>query len=150
MKNLIKLLCIFTISSCCLGNRKCNQGFTSATFRIVNKLTSQDLVFGSNAIYNSRNIQFFSLKNLDTTFHIPSIVSNSSFGQDSVFFIDFGKQLLETVYLNLNNADIDTLSLLYTREDGSPCCDYYINIKPLSFNNTYLETTTTGITFLKK
>ncbi len=150
MKNFIYLISIFSIASCCLGNRKCNQGFTGATFRIVDKLTSQDLVFGSNAIYNPRSIQFFSMKNLDTTFHLTSIVSHSSFGQDSVFFIDFGKQQLETVFLKLNNSDMDTLSLLYTRVDGSPCCDDYVNIKPLSFNNTYLETTTLGITLLKK
>jgi hypothetical protein len=60
-------------------------------------------------------------------------------GQDSVLFVSFDYRKNETVFVQLNNLDIDTLSMAYQVVNAAPCCENYTNANPILLNNTYLE-----------
>ena len=139
-----------TIASCCLGNRKCNQDYTSARFRIVNSLNGQDLVFGSSKIYDKDLIKFYSLNGTDTIFHHYGAGPNPNPGQDSLLFVDFDYRKQNVVFVRLTNSDIDTLNVIYELVDASPCCPDYSAAKPSSINSRPLEVMTGGITIIKK
>lgn len=139
-----------TLVSCCFGNRKCNQEYNSARFRIVNSTNGQDLVFGSSKIYDKDFIKFYSLNSTDTIFHHYGAGPNPNPGQDSLLFVDFDYRKKETVFLKLTNSDIDTLNLIYQVVDASPCCPDYSSVKPNSINNKSLEQLSGGILVIKK
>ena len=139
-----------TFASCCLGNRKCNQDYSSARFRIVNSTNGQDLVFGSTKVYDKDFIKFYSLNGPDTIIHHYGAGPNPNPGQDSLLFVDFDYRKKETVFIRLTNTDVDTLNVIYQLVDASPCCPDYTTAKPNSFNNKSLEQITGGITIIKK
>ena len=138
------------ITSCCLGNRKCNQDNTSARFRIVNSTTGQDLVFGATKVYDKNFIKFYSLSGIDTIWHHYGAGPNPNPGQDSLLFVDFDYRKQNIVFIRLTNSDIDTLKVEYDLVDASPCCPDYFQARPSSINNKPLETMTGGITLIKK
>lgn len=150
MKTLFYFILLLTLTSCCLGNRKCNQDYNSSRFRIVDKTSGNDLVFGSNKIYDKYFITFYSLNGTDTIFHHYGAGPNPNPGQDSLLFVVFDYRKKEMVFVRLSNTDIDTLSLSYPIVDASPCCPDYTSAKPTSLNNNYLEQITGGITILRK
>ena len=139
-----------TLSSCCLGNRKCNQDYNSSRFRILSETNGNDLVFGSAKVYDKSFIKFYSINGTDTIFHNYGAGPNPNPGQDSLLFVDFDYRKNETVFVKLNNSSIDTLTLTYQIVDASPCCPDYKSVKPISLNNTFLEQLTGGITILRK
>ncbi|MEK7226147.1 MAG: hypothetical protein AAB221_10725 [Bacteroidota bacterium] len=144
------LLPIIILSSCCLGNRKCNADDNSARFRIVSAINGQDLVFGSSKIYDKNTIKFYSLTGTDTIFHHYGAGPNPNPGQDSLLYVNFDYRKKETVFVLLNNADIDTLNLTYETIDGSPCCPDHMDVKPSRYNSNLLQTISGGITIIKK
>lgn len=149
-KVLLYMIFPLTLASCCLGNRKCNQEYNSARFRIVDFANGQDLVFGSSKIYDKDFIKFYSLNGTDTIFHHYGAGPNPNPGQDSLLYVDFDYRKKETVFVRLTNSDIDTLYLFYQLVDASPCCPNFLSVKPVSFNNSALEQLSGGITLIKK
>jgi hypothetical protein len=150
MKTLFYLILSFTFVSCCVGNRKCAQDYNSARFRIISIVNENDLVFGPSKIYDKNSIKFFSLSGTDTIFHHYGAGPNPNPGEDSLLFVDFDYRKKETVYIKLNNADIDTIVLAYQTIDASPCCPDYLEGKPISCNNNFLQQLSGGITIIKK
>ena len=150
MKTFFYFILPLTLASCCLGNRKCNQDYNSSRFRIVDKTSGNDLVFGSAKIYDKSFITFYSINGVDTIFHHYGAGPNPNPGQDSLLFVDFDYRKKETVFIRLSNSDVDTLTLSYQIVDASPCCPDYTSAKPISLNNNYLEQVTGGITILRK
>jgi len=150
MKIFFYSLLALTITSCCLGNRKCKQDYSSARFRIVNSINGQDLVFGSGKIYDKNFIKFYSLNGTDTILHNYGAGPNPNPGQDSLLYVDFDYRKQNVVYIKLTNSDIDTLNVIYELVDASPCCPDYSSVKPINFNNKQLEVLTGGVTLIKK
>lgn len=138
------------VSSCCLGNRKCSGDYYSARFRVVSAVNGKDLVFGTSAIYDKNLIKFYSLNGTDTIKHHYGAGPNPNPGQDSLLYVDFDYRKYQTVFVLLNNTDIDTLGLTYETIDGSPCCPDHKNVKPVSYNNNLLQTANGGISLIKK
>ena len=141
---------LFPFISCCIGNRKCQQDDNSARFRILDKITGNDLVFGPSRIYDKNFISFYSLNGTDTIFHSFSAGPNPQPGQDSLLFVQFDNRKKLTVFVRLNNADTDTLGLSYVSVDEAPCCPDFLEVVPLSYNNRSLDQSPGGITIIKK
>lgn len=150
MKLLSFIILPITLASCCLGNRKCIQDINSSRFRIVDKISGNDLVFGSTSVYDKSMIKFYSLNGIDTIYHNYGAGPNPNPGEDSLLYVNFDYRKKDTVFVKLSDADIDTLSVTYPIIDGSPCCSSYTSVKPISLNNNFVEEISGGITILKK
>lgn len=150
MKTFFYFFLPLTLASCCIGNRKCNQDYNSSRFRIVDKTSGNDLVFGSTKIYDKNFITFYSLNGVDTIFHHYGAGPNPNPGQDSLLFVDFDYRKQRIVFVKLSNSDIDTLNVIYELVDASPCCSDYYALKPDSYNNKPLEVLSGGVTIIKK
>lgn len=150
MKPFFYFLLPLTLASCCLGNRKCNQDYNASRFRILDKTAGNDLVFGPSKIYDKSFITFYSLNGVDTIFHNYGAGPNPTPGEDSLLFVNFDYRKIETVFVRLNNTDVDTLVLSYQLVDGSPCCPDFTFTQPILYNNNYIKETRGSITILRK
>ena len=134
---LIISLCILTFYSCdkC-GNLDCAVSDYSGQFRILNKSNGNDLVFGSNSIYDKNKIKFYSLNGNDTTFFQYSAenryLRNSNDSILKVYYLTEPKGL---TFIKLNNTDIDTISMIYST-NNTKCCGVVTTISKFIFNNT--------------
>ena len=146
----VLLIPVIVLASCCLGYTKCGQDNNPSRFRILSSSNGQDLVFGPSRIYDKNIIKFYSLTGIDTIFHNYGARPNPNPGQDSLLYVDFDYRKKDTVYVLLNNSDIDTLYLTYRMVDGSPCCQDYSHVTPVKYNKTFPETINGGITIIKK
>jgi len=116
MKTLYKIFSIFIISTViaqcdpCLGMLgDCAESFN---FRIIDKATREDIVFGQNPTYNHDSVYLFTtLPGYTGRF---SSVSNNKFSS-------FLSIPVDTFYLYLNSADTDTLLMKYDFVK-SRCC----------------------------
>ena len=102
-------------------------------FRIISKTDGKDLVFGPSSLYNKSKIKIFSLSGNDTTFanYEPyRLVLN---GYDSVLHFKISAKP-DTLYLQLNANDIDTISVSYGQTRGR-CCSIN-SIRYLNYNNS--------------
>ena len=150
MKIYLPFLCVaFIATACCWGTRKCLMSENGATFRLINAVTGEDLVFGSSRVYDKTQIKFYSLRGADTIMHqyIPGAYSNAV--QDSFLFVYFGTTLPEIAYIKLNASDTDTVSLRYRIFDKD-CCPDVSYLVPDKFNNKPIESANSGIYLLKK
>lgn len=138
------------ITSCCLGNRKCQTDNYNTRFRIIDKTTGKDLVFGPDKVYDKNTIRFYSLNGTDTIYHHYGADANSNPGQDSLLYVSMDYRKLETVFVRLSNTDRDTMAVTYPLTDASPCCADYNTAKPVAVNNIPLEQITGGIFIIKK
>lgn len=138
------------LASCCFGNRKCNYDNNSASFRLIDANNGRDLVFGPHAIYESGEIQFYSLSNGDSIQHRCQPGANPNPGQDSLLYVGFDYSHQDTVFIRLNTADTDTLVVDYITIDGSPCCADYKMAKPVLYNQAPVATVSGGITIIRK
>ncbi len=145
----ILLLTVVIFTSCCIGNRKCEQDFNSARFRIVSS-TGQDLIFGPTKIYDKNLLKFYSVSGTDTILHHYGPGPNPNPGQDSLLFVDFDYRKKETVYVLLTNSDVDTLTLTYQLVNASPCCQDYYSVNPIKYNDIPIQTIAGGITIIHK
>ena len=150
MKVFFYIILPIVLSSCCIGNRKCNQDNNSSRFRILSASNGQDLVFGASKIYSKDFIKFYSLSGTDTVFHSYGAGPNPNPGEDSLLFVQFDYRKNETVFLKLSNTDTDTLKLVYEVVDASPCCENYTSVKPELHNNNVMQQLRGGITIIKK
>lgn len=137
-KYLSLLLTILFTQSCvidrpCKGtNGACPDSFESF-FRIISRTDGKDLVYGSNKVYNKSEIKIFSTKGVDTTFatYQPSRLVKD--GYDSVLYFRLTSKV-DTIFMRLNNSDIDTITLSYGLSEGR-CCSFN-SIRNLNYNNT--------------
>lgn len=150
MKTIFYFILPLIFSSCCIGNRKCNQDNSSSRFRILDKTNGIDLVFGPAKIYDKNNISFYSLNGIDTIFHQYGAGPNQNPGQDSLLFVNFDYRKAETVFIKLSTSDVDTLTLRYQIVDASPCCPDYTSVQPLSLNNNQVEQISGGVIIFRK
>lgn len=100
---LVLIYLLIFISSCECVVKVCAAPFS---FRVVEKQTQKDLVFGPNPIYQKDSVHIQETH----VFH----VQNKGFICDLVTPID-------TLYLKLSSMDMDTLVLTYKFND-SQCC----------------------------
>ena len=124
------------IQSCeCVVKPPCNGEFS---FKIVDKFSHQDLVFGSGARYNPDSI-----KVLDTNDSIPTSFIQAS--QNKLYCYINGPG--DTLYLRLNATDTDTLLLSFRNTKRTTCCPSGgRDITQIKFNN--LQTKQDSLAFV--
>lgn len=138
------------LASCCFGNRKCKQDNNAARFRILDKGSGKDLVFGPARRYDPAFIRFYSVSGADTIIHNYGPGPSPNPGEDSLLYVDFDFRKPETVFLSLTGADTDTLLIRFEIIDPAPCCVNYTVAKPGFLNNQPLTQLSGGITVLYK
>ncbi|WP_207493790.1 hypothetical protein [Aridibaculum aurantiacum] len=102
-------------------------------FRITSASTGNDLVFGSNRVYDKDQIRFYSLKGTDTTFLDYQPIRYAGTGYDSVLYVHFFPPT-DVAYMRLSNGDIDTLHISYNTRT-TKCCGTITEITKFRFNN---------------
>ncbi len=150
MKTAILFILPVVIASCCMGNRKCQTDNYNTRFRIVDKTTGKDLVFGPDMVYDKSIIRFYSLNGTDTIYHHYGADANPNPGQDSLLYVTMDYRMAETVFIQLSSTDRDTMAVTYPLTDASPCCSDFKTAQPVSVNNVSLEQITGGIFIIKK
>ncbi len=128
------MLTLLFNSCCTITSRKCNISEPGATFRIVDRITERDLVFGPFKQYDVNSIKLFSLHGNDTTFYNLQGSTYTGSSQDSLMFTYFNNQLLSTVFVQLNATDIDTLNVNYNIIEAKSYCDAYSVVELVSYN----------------
>lgn len=113
----------------CAGNNFYGQ------FRIVDKATGSDLVFGTTAIYNKNQIRFFSLSGADTLNYEYSTIKFGGNGYDSILYVRFYPLPGDIVFMKFSDTDIDTLNLSYNTA-SSKCCGTSTSITKFRYNNS--------------
>ena len=116
---------------CKNASSTCNDSYNSF-FRIINKTTGQDLVFGPNTIYDKSKIKIFSTKGVDTTYEIYEPYRLIKDNYDSVLSLRLLAKV-DTIFIKLNPTDIDTIVVSYGLSEGR-CCTFN-SIRYLSYNN---------------
>jgi hypothetical protein len=147
-KSLFFILFLFLLFSC--SSEPCKQANCSdefqSLFRVINKTTGTDLVFGPSRIYDGNGIKIFSVKNGDTVFQ--NYKAERWMGSDSALFLKLASKI-DTVYVQLNGLDVDTMVLSYG-QTTSRCCWSYKSVISVNFNNTGEQTNKAGEVLLKK
>jgi uncharacterized protein YuzE len=103
-------------------------------FRIVNATDGTDLVFGPTKIYDKNQIKFYSLDDADTTFFDYQTIKYPDTGYDSIIYVRFFPKA-DIAYMQLNNGDVDTLSISYNTFD-TKCCGTITEITNFRLNNS--------------
>ena len=108
----VVIICsVVFVQSCeCVVKPPCNGEFS---FKVVNRATHQDLVFGPNAVYSVDSI-----KMLNTNDTIPPSFVTQGFNHLDCYINGTG----DTLYLKLNASDIDTLLLSFRNTRHTTCC----------------------------
>lgn len=117
-----------------------------AEYRLIDRNTNADLVFGPSKMYDNKDVRVFSVAGNDTTYHADTAYRLVLDGYDSilVFNLTVPKQ---TLFLRLSQTDIDTLTMSYGPQQ-SKCCTYN-GITGIQLNNEPV-TPYNGIVNLKK
>jgi hypothetical protein len=140
---------LFLLYSCstdpCKQSVNCSDEFQSL-FRITNKTTGADLAFGLARVFDAHAIKIFSTKDGDTSFH--NYKPERWKGNDSALFLKLSSKI-DTVYVQLNQSDVDTMVLSYG-QTTSRCCWAYKSIISVNFNNSGEQPNRAGEVFLKK
>jgi hypothetical protein len=141
------LIGITLISIIYFGTARCDEcigtGFGDCSdlfsFRVVDKVNHQDLVFGQNHLYNPDSVHLFA--------NLPGYSETVSLA-DSTEFMSTLPTPLDTFFLYLNSVDTDTLLMKYDFKK-EPCCRMkpgYGKITEIKFNGAVAEKQ--GDTFL--
>jgi hypothetical protein len=104
-------------------------------FRIISKTDGKDLVFGPNAIYNLREIKFYSLNGTDTTFFQFEPTRFPGTGYDSILYVRFFPKATANTYMKLSSLDTDTLAITYNTFN-TKCCGTITEIIKFRYNNS--------------
>lgn len=144
---LVLFLVLLTTQSCWVDpcNSNCSDSY-KLLFRIVNKNTGKNLVYGSDKIYDRTQMKIFLVKGVDTTvLNIKALYG--SFPSDSILYFDLPAKS-DTGYLRLNSLDVDTLALTFGVAN-SRCCSFN-TIQAVNYNNSGLIQTKDNIVNLRK
>src|SRR3954467_7032009 len=100
----ILIATIATLISSCdpCNNLDCAANNYNGQFRIVSAGTGNDLVFGTNRVYEKNQIKFYSLKSTDTTFFEYQTIKFGGTGYDSILHVRFYPQT-DVAYVRLSN-----------------------------------------------
>lgn len=126
MKIWIFILAIFIILQFCFATceSKCWQVYCAdpINFKLTDKFTQQDLVFGTNPRFKTDSMQLNKSPDFTIGYHpnYLSTVSGSSLG----LLTSTGKTAHDTCYLRLTFTDIDTLFINYVY-DNNDCCNNF-------------------------
>jgi hypothetical protein len=138
------------LKSCCTGT-KCVQTYLGSAFKIIDSQTGEDLLFGANRMYNPYLVRMYSISGSDTVYH------NSRPGKyspppdlDSLLFGGLSYDRYETIYVALNQWDIDTMTISYGRSDGGACCPDSYWIQSIDYNNMRLKKQTSELYIINK
>jgi len=118
------------------ANLDCMANDISPDFRIISRTDGKDLVFGNASVYQKEKIKFYFVKGLDTTV-LPWQQKKNSSSPDSVLAVDFLFRP-DTVYLQLNVVDVDTITIKY-KSHKTRCCGTYYEIERMRLNNVIDE-----------
>jgi hypothetical protein len=143
----VLFLALLSTQSCWVDpcNPNCSDSY-NLLFRIVNKNTGKDLVYGPDKIYDRTQMKVFLVKGVDTTvINIKALYGSSP--SDSILYFDLPARS-DTGYLRLNSLDVDTLTLSYGLAN-SRCCTFN-TIQAVNYNNSGLIQTKDSIVNLKK
>lgn len=105
------------------------------TFRVVDRVQHNDLLFGTNALYDPAKIQFYTLNGTDTSFFDAVSEKYAGTGFDSVLTAGFFPETTLPVYMKLNESDTDTLAIAY-KTYKTQCCGIITEITNIRVNNT--------------
>lgn len=140
---------LFIISSCDNCNlTDCDENNRKGLLSLVSANTDQDLVFGPGKVYSIEQLEFYSIINGDTVFHQVQHYLNPALVNDSLLLVDLS-ELPETVFLRLQNTDVDTLQLTYNASE-SKCCGSYTRIETLGFNSDTQSSGANGVFVMNK
>jgi hypothetical protein len=114
------------------SNMVCPDSYGSL-FRITSKTNGDDLIFGPSSLYDPSKIKIFSLIANDTTFAKYEPYRMVLDGYDSVLHFKISSKP-DTLYIQLNSNDIDTISVSYGKTEGR-CCSFN-SIRTLNYNNS--------------
>lgn len=136
MKNNVPLLLalIATLGSCCFASQKCDSTPRNLSkFKIFDK-KGKDLLFGDNKKYNADSVIAYSLSGADTVKHTCQTAPNTDTPEeDSLLYIQYDYRQFTTVYLMLDDNDVDTIQLI-KETYGSKCCGKFTELVPVSYN----------------
>ena len=142
---------IFFSSSCCLGNEECLGPPLDifGTFKFVNDSNKQDILFGSNKIYDPRQLKFYSIEKNDTIFFKNTIQVRES-SSDSLVEVIFFPKVNSPVFIAFSENEIDTLLVSYQIEERECCYDIEKIIK-YQYNQVDYNVINSQVTsFIKK
>ena len=106
---------------CKNSNGVCPDTYESL-FRILRKTDGKDLVYGQMRIYDKSKIKVFSIKGIDTIFANYEPYRLVKDGYDSVLHFYYSAKV-DTLFIKLNNTDIDTIKVSYGLTEGR-CCRF--------------------------
>ncbi len=144
------ILVLIILSSCCIGNRKCQINNFIIYFRLVDKSTNNDLLYGPSKLYNKDDLKLYTIKGIDTITEKVYFSASNTINGDSLVYAFINYTNYENLYLKLNNVDVDTIATTYNVIDKSSCCDDLIETSFIKFNNTDIATPVNGVYTLKK
>ncbi|MDQ2863245.1 MAG: hypothetical protein M3R50_06285 [Bacteroidota bacterium] len=116
----------------CKSSRGCPDSYESV-FRIVSKINGNDLLFGPTGLYDASKIKVFSLTGGDTMFANVESFRLQLNGYDSVLHFKLSNKP-DSLFIQLNNNDIDTITVSYGPTEGR-CCSFN-SIRTLTYNNS--------------
>ena len=123
--NILKFLPLLLLSSsCCIGIEECLGPPLDifGTFKFVNDSNKQDILFGSNKIYDPRQLKFYSIEKNDTIFFKNTIQVRES-SSDSLVEVIFFPKVNSPVFIAFSENEIDTLLVSYQIEERECCYD---------------------------
>jgi hypothetical protein len=136
-KHFLSFLLMIFIASCldkpCKNsNGECRDAYETL-FRIISKIDGKDLVYGPTRIYDKSKIKVFSIKGTDTTFANYEPYRLVKDGYDSILHFYYSTKV-DTLFIKLNNSDIDTINVSNGISEGR-CCTFN-SIRFLNYNNS--------------
>ena len=120
-----------TCESKCWGKR-CSDPIN---FKLVNKLTQQDLVSGANPKYHIDSMQLNRLPDFNLGIYNINFLSRV-YGDINGLSTSTGVSSVDTSYLRLTSTDIDTLVISYLHEEKDCCGNFggYGKIVSIKYN----------------
>ena len=118
----IFIFCLFCFAVCedkCWG-RVCAEPIS---FKLLDKLTQQDLVFGTIPRYTIDSMQLNRSPDFTLGYHMNHLSNINTIGYNYLV-ISTGRATPDTTYLRLAYNDIDTLIITYAYEQKD-CCDNF-------------------------
>jgi hypothetical protein len=148
--NFVTLFSIMVVAISCVPckNMDCKYDDYTGEFRMVDKLSGKDLVFGPSKVFDKNQIKFYSLQGLDTVKYEYFPVRSLGSGYDTLLNVRFYPGNPKVVFIKLGNDDTDTLSIEY-KTYNSECCGRITELAKFRFNNSY-ETSGKEIQVIKK
>lgn len=138
-------LCLCACDPC--RNLDCAVSNDTGLFRIVDKTSGNDLLFGAQKKYEPAALKFYALSGADTIVFQSRVEPYYGDEADSILQVRFHTHPSQ-VFIDFGNGDIDTLQMTFENVD-SRCCGTLTNFTQLRYNNTQ-DLPMTGIQEIKK